>query len=306
MPLRTLVVFGVIASLLCPALLSTPLHGQSISHSRLILDADTANEIDDLFAIVRMLRQDRFQVLGLSSAQWLHYLGDPKSVEASQRDNETLLQLLGRTDLPALQGSSEPMGKPWGGDEAKESAAARFIIQQAKATPSDESLVVVCIGASTNLASAIKLAPEIAPRIKAYLLGFQFDAKTNVWNKSEFNIRRDLNAADYLLNCSELELHIMPTSVSGQFKFDRDDTFDRLAPMAELGRFLTDKWKTKFGESQRWTMWDVALIEAMIRPEFAAESEVMTPPENVQRKVWMYHSIRVDDMFRDYWNAIAK
>jgi len=39
----------------------------------LILDADTANEIDDLYAIVRTLRQDRFEVLGLNSAQWFHY-----------------------------------------------------------------------------------------------------------------------------------------------------------------------------------------------------------------------------------------
>ncbi len=301
MTFRATLLVVAVTALLCPAL-----HGQSPERPRLILDADTANEIDDLFAIVRMLHQQRFNVIGLSSAQWFHYLGDPDSVAASQRDNETMLKLMGRQDLPAPKGSNEPMGKPWGGDEAKDSAAARFIIEHAKATAHDEYLTVVCTGASTNLASAIKLDPEIAPRIKAYLLGFQFDTESSVWNKSEFNIRRDLNAADFLLNCSELELHIMPTSVSGQFKFNREDTFERLAAMGDLGVLMTDRWKTKFGDSQVWTMWDAALVEAMIRPELATEAEVMTPPENVQRKIWMYDSIRVDDMFQDYWNAVSK
>lgn len=293
-------------ALLCTALPYPALVGQSVAKPKLILDADTANEIDDLFAIVRMLRQNRFDVIGLSSAQWFHYLGDPKSVEASQRDNERLLRLLDRQDLPAPQGSAEPMGKPWGGDEPKDSAAAQFIIEQTRALPDGESMHVVCLGASTNLASAIKIAPDIAPRIKAYILGFQYDAEGGIWNKSEFNIRRDLNAADFLLNCTELELHVMPTSVSGRLKFDRDETFAKLAQRGEWGSFLTEKWKQKFGESERWTMWDVALVEAMVRPDLAQQSKVTTPPENVQRHVWMYDSIDVEAMKRDYWKTLSK
>lgn len=119
MTFRATLLVVAVTALLCPAL-----HGQSPERPRLILDADTANEIDDLFAIVRMLHQQRFNVIGLSSAQWFHYLGDPDSVAASQRDNETMLKLMGRQDLPAPKGSNEPMGKPWGGDEAKDSAAA--------------------------------------------------------------------------------------------------------------------------------------------------------------------------------------
>ncbi|TWU56403.1 ribonucleoside hydrolase RihC [Rubripirellula tenax] len=270
---------------------------------RLILDCDTANEIDDLYAIVRMMKQDAFDVVGLTSSQWFHYLGDPKSVEASQKDNEDLMRVLGRSDVPMPQGSPEPLGKPWGGDDAKDSVAAQFIIAQARATPADEHLIVVCTGASTNLASAIKIAPEIAAKIKAYILGFQYDASTGVWNKSEFNIRRDLNAADFLLNQRDLELHIMPTSVSKQLTFDRDDTFTRQQSMGELGRYLTQKWKTKFPNSTTWTMWDLALVESLLHPEMASEKQVNTPPENNQRKVWMYDSIDAAAMKQDYWQT---
>ena len=271
---------------------------------KLILDTDSANEIDDMYAIVRMLKQDKFQVLGLNSTQWLHYLGDPKSVEASQQVNDDLLRLLARRDLKSRLGSAEPMGKPWGGDDPKDSDAAQFIIAQAKALPEGERLYVVCLGATTNLATAIKLAPEITPRVRAYLMGFRYDAKRGVWNKSEFNVRRDLNAADYLLNCNGLELHIMSATVSRVYTFDRDDTFRRHQTMGELGEYLTQKWKAKFANNTTWVMWDLALVEALIRPELAHEIQVDTPPENTHRQVWMYDSIQPQAMRDDYWNAV--
>ncbi|QDT09947.1 nucleoside hydrolase [Stieleria marina] len=270
---------------------------------KLILDADTANEIDDMYSIVRMLRQDHFDVLGVSSAQWFHYLGDPNSVQASQKINESLASLLGRTDLSLPLGADRPVGKPWGGTDARDSAAAQFIIQHAKSLPDGQQLHVVCLGASTNLASAIKLAPEIAPKIKAYLMGFRYDAAKRVWNKSEFNVRRDLNAADLLLDQPDLELHIMSADVSGELKFDRDETFRRQQTMGDLGEFLTSQWKTKFASSKTWVMWDLAVVEALLRPELASERQVDTPPENTPRKVWVYDHIDVKKMSDDYWRV---
>jgi inosine-uridine nucleoside N-ribohydrolase len=150
----------------------------------------------------------------------------------------------------------------------------------------------------------MKLAPDIAPKLRAYLMGFQFDANTGVWNKSEFNVRRDLNAADFLLNCKELELHVMSATVSKIFTFDRDETFRRHETMGELGQYLTSKWKARFADSQNWVMWDLALIEAMLKPELAHEIQVDTPPENTKRKVWVYDSIQAQAMRDDYWKAV--
>jgi inosine-uridine nucleoside N-ribohydrolase len=270
---------------------------------KLILDCDTANEIDDLYAIVRMLRQEKFHVLGLNSAQWFHYKTDLRSVYASQRLNEDLVRLLGRPDLPTPVGSEQPMGEPWGGDTPKDSPAAQFIIQAALKMPAGQKLYVVCTGASTNLASAIKLRPEIAPRIKAYVLGFWYDHKRGVWNKSEFNVRRDLNAANFLLDCKELELHVMPASTAAALKFDQADSFRRQARMGPVGAYLTARWLSRFPEAKTWIMWDVALIEALIHPHLAAEKQVTTPPENVQRKVWLYHHIDAEAMRSDFWKA---
>ncbi|NNE00329.1 MAG: nucleoside hydrolase [Pirellulaceae bacterium] len=273
---------------------------------KLILDADTGNEIDDMYAIVRMLNQDKFTVVGLSSAQWFHYLGDPDSVENSQTINEDLVKLLGREDLPLPIGSQRPMGKPWGGDDPKDSPAAQFIIRQARALPKGDRLYVVCTGASTNLASAIKLAPDIAERIEAFVMGFRYDIKTSVWNKSEFNVRRDLNAADFLLNQPKLTLHVMSADVSKALTFDRDETFRRHQSMGPLGEYLTAQWKKKFGSSKSWIMWDLALVEAILRPDLASELQVDTPPENTRRKIWMYSRIDVPGMKADYWSTVHR
>jgi len=129
----------------------------------MILDADTANEIDDLYAIARMLHQDQIELLGINSAQWFHYMSGMDSVHQSQRINEELLRITRREEIPALLGAEEALGMPWGGTTAKDSPAAQFIIEQARATPAGEKLIVACIGAATNLASAIKMAPDIAP-----------------------------------------------------------------------------------------------------------------------------------------------
>ena len=276
------------------------------SKPKLILDADTANEIDDMYAIARMLKQEKFDVLALTSSQWMHYLAEEDSVGGSQRENEALVKLLGATTLPTPIGSKEPMGKPWGGDQSKDSPAAQFIIAAAKAATPDSKLLVVCLGASTNLASAIKMEPTIAANIDAYVLGFRYDHSKQVWNKSSFNIRRDLNAADFILNCEALNLHVMPANVARPLTFERDKTFARHEKMGELGAHLTAKWKARFPEFENWVMWDLALVEALLHPEMATKKQCDTPPENEARKVWVYDSIEVQAMRDDYWKTVLE
>ena len=273
---------------------------------RVILDSDTANEIDDLFAIAYALPDETIDLLGLSSAQWFHHLSGDSTVYQSQRLNEDLLRIMGRPDLPHPLGSDMIMGKPWGGYEPRDSPAARFIIEQAKATPEGEKLAVLSIGAVTNLASAIALDPSIKSKIVSYSLGFRYDFDGGFWNKDEFNIRRDLNAANYLLDAEGLECHVMPISVAIKYTWGRDATFAKLAPAGALGDYLKDRWNDHGGpDATRWTMWDVALLQAFLKPEQASEVVVLTPPENVRRGVWMYDDIEVAPMLEDYWARVG-
>ena len=273
---------------------------------RVILDSDTANEIDDLFAIAYALPDETIDLLGLSSAQWFHHLSGDSTVYQSQRLNEDLLRITGRLDLPHPLGADMIMGKPWGGYEARDSPAARFIVDQAKATPAGEKLAVLSIGAVTNLASAIALDPSIKEKIVAYTLGFRYDFAGGYWNKDEFNIRRDLNAANYLLNAEGLETHVMPISVAIKYTWDRAASYEKLAGTGELGDYLRARWDSHAGPDMReWTMWDVALLQAFLEPDQAEEIAVTTPPENTRRAVWMYRDIDDAAMLADYWGRLA-
>lgn len=293
-----------------PELANAEKHRYSTEKARrLLLDSDTANEIDDLFAIAYLLADDdpTVELVGISSAQWFHVWSGDSTVYQSQALNEELVALAGRTDLPLPLGADLIMGKPWGDYDARDSPAARFIIEQAHATPEGEKLAVMCIGAATNLASALALDPTIAGRIVAYTLGFRYDFDGRFWNKDEFNIRRDLNAANYLLNHEGLELHVMPISVAVQYTWAREKAFARLKKSATFGDYLQARWADHGGpDAESWTMWDVALVQAFLQPEQAPEIAVLTPPENARRAVWMYTDIDEQAMERDYWERLAR
>src|ERR1035437_2404288 len=235
---------------------------------KILLDSDTANEIDDLYAITRALLEPDFQVTGLSSAQWNTRLSPPDTVAESQKLNTEILRLTGRQEIPAPIGSEMIMGKPWGGDEPRDSPAARLMIREARATKPDEKLVIVNTGATTNVASAIKLAPDILPRVAVYLMGAHFFADRKVWNKDEFNVRNDLNALNFLLNTAGLEVHVMPANVCGKLVYPQTATLQRLQGKGGIWDYLAARWLSFSPDSEKWVMWDLALVEALARPEF--------------------------------------
>lgn len=269
---------------------------------RMIIDADTANEIDDLYAIVRALHEPSFDVAGLSSAQWHTRLSPANSVEHSQRLNDDILRLTNRQTIPAPMGAEMIMGQPWGGDEPRDTPAARLMIREALAATTGK-LSIVSIGAVTNVASALKLAPQIVPKVCCYSMAAHYDSATGVWNKDEFNVRNDLNAFNYLLNLEGLELHIMPANVCKKLVFDQSDTLARLAGKGGVWDYLAARWLSHSPQSTAWIMWDLALVEALARPDLAKEGLFKTPPENRRRDVHVYTDIDGEAMKQDFWRA---
>ena len=102
------------ASLLAIAPLAPPPCPGSPPPFRFLLMLITANEVDDLYAIVRALLVPGWDIKGLSSAQWNHRLSPPQTVLESQRLNEDLLRLMNRLDIPAPTGSEMIMGEALG------------------------------------------------------------------------------------------------------------------------------------------------------------------------------------------------
>lgn len=291
-----------------PAFGAFPVGNVGESPVRLIVDADTGNEVDDLYAIAIALIEPRLKVAGITSAQWHTHPNAPNdTVGESQRLNEEILSLMGMEDIPHPEGSNLPMVNTF---RPQPSDAAAFIIEQAKATPLGEKLNVVVLGPATNLASAVLMAPEIIPKVTANYLGFWHHPETRTWNKREFNTNNDPNAVNLLINTHDLEFHVMTASTSQHLVFDKAEVDLHLKGKGGIADYLVNRWESYHRywqqndkEKKHWTMWDIAIIQAIAYPELANQSKVQSPYDNLDRPIYAYTSIDVEAMKERFWQV---
>ncbi|MDX1285671.1 MAG: nucleoside hydrolase, partial [Draconibacterium sp.] len=292
----------------------------SNSQVKIILDADTGNEMDDLYAIVRCFDDD-VELTGLISAHFnnVQLLTDSvwngystkniNSLQLSQMENELLLEQCKMTHIPHPAGCEKMVGFAWGfypGAQVPTSAGVDFIIEHAKKASPENKVNIVTLGAVTNVAAAILHEPSIAKNIRLYALNMKYNVENKAWNKNSFNARNDVNGLDVILNNIELELWVIPGNVSSNLKFQRKDTQEKLANFNNaISKNLSDRWDAVNAKTQ-WIMWDVALIEAIIHPEYASVEKTLTPPENIQREIMMYTSIDAKKMRDDFWQSYDK
>lgn len=282
------------------------------------LDADTGNEMDDLYAIARLVKEPSIDLIGLSSAhfvnadlfafeKWNAYETKTlKPVEESQHLNVEILQALNRTEIPHPMGADKQIGRSWGQQDPRDSEAAQAIIATVKQLQANEKLDILTIGAMTNLATALILAPEIKNRIRVFSLGAQYNPKTKAWNKNEFNIRADLNAFDYLLDLEGLDFTIMSTTTAFALQFKREETYRRLDEKVEIEKILENRWREQNPQDETRVMWDLALVEAYLKPDLAEIQTVTTPPENRQHTVYVYVKIDEKAISDDFWKVLKQ
>ncbi|SHI83476.1 Inosine-uridine nucleoside N-ribohydrolase [Pseudozobellia thermophila] len=275
----------------------------------LIIDADTANEVDDLFALVRAVNEPKFDLLAITSAQFhtSPYASD-STVAESQEINEHLMALLGRTDIPLPLGSNAPLEAS---DAPQDSEAARFIVKKAHELEEGRKLQLVILGSCTNVASAILTDSTIVPKMQVNYLGFWHDPVSNRYNKKEFNSGNDSIAVNVLLNRPGLDIRVMTATTSQHLVFHKTRVDAHLKGKGGMADYLVDRWESyerwwtqKDPEKTKWTMWDVALIEALVHPEWTRQKTFETPKENTQRHIQIYTHIDVDQMEKDFWAHI--
>lgn len=273
---------------------------------RIIIDADTANEVDDLYAVVRCLIEPRFDVVGLNSTQWQYsHWSVENSLEESQRLNVLLLAYLEKTSIPHPRGSHFRL-YDWGQDVAQHSAAAYHIIKEAHKTPDVEKLVVFCLGALTNISSAILIDPSIVDKISLYMLGTTYDFDKQIWRKRDFNCIMDIQALEEIFNTEGLETHVMPVNMASAMTFEYDDIKRRFSGKHDLLEFLRNRWFEHIDSGRyKRVIWDLSLIEAFLYPEMAEKMTAKTPPENSQRNVNVYKSIDANAMRQDFYKTIS-
>lgn len=279
------------------------------NHPKVIIDADTANEVDDLFALVRAIIEPSIDLIAISSAQFhISPLATDSTVIESQELNETLLHLLDIDDILLPIGANGPISHI---DNINSTEATDLIINQAHDLFPTDTLDIVILGSCTNVASAIRLDTSIIPKIRVHYLGFWHDQVSNQYDKKEFNSGNDTLAVNYLLSLEKLNLSVMTATTSQHLVFNKTDTEFNLRDKGDLGAYLMNRWENydRWWTSEdslktKWIMWDVAIIQALIHPSQANKKRFLCPSENGTHEIDIYTEIDVKLMNTDYWSSL--
>lgn len=290
-------------------------------NKKIIIDADTGNEMDDFYAITSALIDNEVEVMAvisthfnnsqlLTDSAWHNYpTKNINTVKISQEENIKLMQSLDKESIPHPMGCDRMIGYAWGyspGAPIPSSPVVDFIISEAKKAGKDEKLNIVCLGAVTNVAAAIETNNDIAKKIRLYALNMKYDVEQGIWNKNSFNARTDINGLDVVLNNKKLEVYIMPGNIARSLVFERKKTTEKLSGIKHpVTKLLTERWDD-VDAGNSWIMWDLALIEALAAPELATIEKRNTPPENTTRKIGVYTSIEARKMEKKFWEKMEE
>ena len=277
---------------------------------KVIIDADTGNEIDDMPAIVLALKSGKIDVLALTAAQWNRVeVCGRQTMHESWVLNNRILQLLEIKHIPGLKGSDLAVGQGqhWGNKTGTAiNEASDFIIKKAMEMPKSEKLIVIITGSATNVASAIISEPKIIDKIAVYFIGTTYDFKRKAFNKNEFNVRSDLNAVETLFNTERLELHVMPANICTNLKVSQNDIDTRLKSKEGIDGMLKERWNQVNKDGIDWIMWDFAIVQAVLNTQWTKQVLRNTPPENTPRKIYVYSEIDSGSIMDDFWKVFLR
>ncbi len=216
---------------------------------RMIIDTDPG--IDDAMAILYAIAAPDIELVGLTT------IFGNVTVEIATR-NALQLQALAGMEVPVAKGAGKPLRRdlapppdfihgaqgfgemllPAPSRDADPRSAARFIADTVLAAPGEITLVPV--GPLTNIALALREAPEIAQAVKkVVIMGGAFRTAGNVNQHAEANIWNDPDAAAEVF-AADWPLTLIGLDVTQQVRCKDHDLDPMRASSPECGPFLTE------------------------------------------------------------------
>lgn len=221
---------------------------------RVVIDTDTANSIDDQFAIAWALRspervnleaiyaapyaKDIFKEIDASGTakdyiQKITYEGGGTPEEgmlASYREIEKVCALCGGDmDGRIFHGATRFMRSE---HDPVDSDAVQDLIRRAK---QEGTLYVVCIASITNVASAIMLDPSIRDNIVLVWLAGE---PLHFPHGFEYNLSQDLFASRYIFDCGVPLVFIPCMSVASHLSISKEEVDEQLAGKNPICNYL--------------------------------------------------------------------
>ena len=282
----------------------------------MVLDTDTANEIDDQFAVVHaLLSQDRLQLEAIYATLFTREGNTPaEGVAESEAEIHRLLERLyvdpsGRV----LRGADRFLADD---QPTVANAASNDLIRRAL-EPRDGRLWVAAIGALTNIASALNDAPEIAERICIVWLGGQAQHAVDA---REFNLYQDPVAARMVFESGAPLVHIPCYGAASHLLTSTAELDVYVRPQGAIGEYLADIFREHNeqypGRSKE--IWDLSATGYLIdeswapklslpRPTLSEEMTWVSPPDDAPYAAFAEaHYVRRDPIFHDLFTKLAE
>jgi purine nucleosidase len=301
-----------------------------------VIDADTANEIDDQFALAwAALAPERMDLQAVHAApfSFAHRraalgrdLRDPapfnppgEGMLRSHAEARRILSLLPRAAaVPVVRGSMDYL--PAAG-QAQPSAAADDLIARARAQPDDDPLVVLALGCPTNIASALLRAPELVERlVVVWTSGYPSHAPHI---NHSFNLEQDLHASRVLLDSGVPLVYLPGFHVGAQLRLSLPEMERWVQGQGAIGDALhalythNPLWdlhgiSSFFGHS--WVIWDLICVAWVLNADWVPSELVPTPRLGDDRR-WQLdatrplmreaYAVRRDAIFADFFGRLA-
>lgn len=200
---------------------------------RILIDCDPGQD-DAVALLLAFACPDALDIAGVTA------VAGNVPLALTERNARLMRDLAGRAEVPVAAGCARPLLRPLvtaenvhgltgiDGYEAKSPAApldprhgVTFLIETLRAA-ADNSFTLVAMGPLTNIAMALRQAPEILPKIaEIVIMGGAMSEGGNTTPSAEFNFFVDPHAADMVMRCGRcltvfgLDLtHKVPASAS--------------------------------------------------------------------------------------------
>ena len=237
--------------------------------ARVILDCDTANEVDDQFAIAYALGLPRgtLEVRGVISVHNTIAHG-PASRDLYQEEAERVVALCSE-DVPCVPGAPHPMEDR---STPVESEGLNFLVEEARRGP----LTVIATGPATDVASLLLAAPEVRENVRVvWLGGFGDEESYEHFKFGELNGRADVAAWRTLLEEPVDLLQVPgwpgPAKVLVEAVPYADELRALRRPVADyLAKILLDwveGYEGNLDPKGEKILWDVSCVAAVANPE---------------------------------------
>jgi inosine-uridine nucleoside N-ribohydrolase len=283
-----------------------------VSPPSVILTTDVGVEVDDQWAIAYLLLASDAGQVDVRGIVTTHApsLRPPAAESSAAQAREVMTLVSPRRKPPVIPGSSVPLKEKRPGDAG---AGASFIVEASGGFSPQHRLVILSIGAATDIAAAIRLDPQITNRIEVVAMGFErWPEGGDPWN-----VKNDPLAYQIILESS------VPLTLGAADVCERHLTLDgegsrrQTQNGGKVGQYLQktfDDWLLRKEDLCRkmtgrlaWPIWDVVTLAhiwgwtaAEVRPRPRLRDDLTFDPSSPTATMRWITAIEGEKVWADF------